>query len=99
MPSRDEMLAQWDKRWEQERRAGRNRYLFRNTAIQGLLPGVVGAGILMFVEPHVGEVNIGSSPWPVVAMLLFSVAGLLISLWWWRRGEKIFLERRSRHGS
>ena len=54
--------------------------IYFGTRRSGSAPGQVGAGILMFVEPHVSEVNIGSSPWPVVALLLFSVGGLLISL-------------------
>src|SRR5687767_12044856 len=99
MASHEEVLAHWDKRWEHERQGGRNRYLLRNTVIQGVLPGVVGAGILMFVEPHVGSVNIGSGLWPMVALLFLSAGGFLISLLWWRRGERIFLARRSKHGS
>ena len=99
MASREETQAYWDKRWERERKGGRNRYLFRNTVAQGILPGLVGGGILMFVQPHVGAVNIGLGPWPAIAFLGFSACGFIISLWWWRTGERRFHERGSTDGS
>ena len=99
MASREEMEAAWDERWARERQAGRNRYLLRNTVVQGLIPGVVAGAILMFVKPTVGNVNVGSFAWALVAFLVFSVCGTLISMWWWHAGEKRFLERRSKLGS
>ena len=96
MASRKEMEVYWDKRWEHERRKGRNHYLLRNSLAQGVVPGVVGGAILMFVQPRVGGVNIGSFGGAVVAFFTFSICGFLISWWWWRVGERRYLERRSK---
>ena len=96
MASREEMEAYWDKRWERERQRGRNHYLLRNGLVQGVIPGILGGAILMFVQPRVGDENIGSLEWALVAFLVFSICGFLISWRWWRVGERRFLERRSK---
>ena len=91
--------ADWATRWSRTRQHGRSHFLLRFFIVNGLLPGALGAGLLVFVQPRVGEQNIGSPGWAFLVFCLFSVYGFLWGKWWWLKAEKRFLERNPNVGS
>jgi len=78
----------WLMEWERERARGRDNFVVRGFFLIGLLPGAAMGLMLAYVQPKVGETNIGTLEWAIGVFLFVALVGLLRSWWWWHAAEK-----------
>jgi hypothetical protein len=79
----------WLNRWEMNRAAGQQNFLWQSVFLGSLL-GLFASLIVASINPRIAETNIGEAPWSLLVFAFFPVVSVLYAWWTWYISERMY---------